>query len=147
MSPSYLLFGDTGLWFQGPFWTSNWFPYREGEAGRVIGAHFGVQKNKKKKIPQSTLGPTWEWGKLNHWLVLFSISNWKFRWGSLILEQDCKPKTCPFLLLCASEDRVTTAFSSSDLLPPMKSRAGGPTIMVPTTDPDTLFSTFGQCAS
>lgn len=99
MSPSYLLFGDTGLWFQGPFWTSNWFPYGRGETDRVIGAQFGVQKN-KKKIPQSNLGPTWEWVTLNRWLVLFSISNWKFRWGNLILEQDYKPKTCCFLLLC-----------------------------------------------
>lgn len=41
---------------------------------------------------------------------------------------------CPFLLLCASEDRVTTAFFSSDLLPPVRSRAGGPITMVPTTD-------------
>lgn len=99
MSPSYLLFGDTGLWFQGPFWTSNWFPYRGGEADRVIGAQFGVQKN-KKKISQSNLGSTWEWVTLNRWLVLFSISNWKFRWDNLILEQDYKPKTCCFLLLC-----------------------------------------------
>lgn len=128
MSPSYLLFGDTGLWFRGPFWTSNWFPYGGGETERVTGAQFGVQKS-KKKIPQSNLGPTREWVKLNRRLVLFSISNWKFGWGNLILEQDYKPKTCCF-------HRVTTAFFSSDLLPPMRSAAGGPTTMVPTTDPE-----------
>lgn len=63
-SPSYLQFGDTGLWFQGPFWTSNWFHYKEGEAGRVKGAQFGAQKN-KKKIPHSNIWLIWEWVKLS----------------------------------------------------------------------------------